>query len=79
MKTPLTQLIDKLTAMQAVAPTIERNVYTKAIREAKEFIQIEEDAIKDAYNTAYHSPELFVFPETYFYHTYPKPETQGEE
>ena len=73
MKTPLTQLIERLEAMQAAAPHIERNVYTKAIREAKELMPIEKEAIKEAWINAWLDWGDYNNAEEYFDLTYPQP------
>lgn len=73
MKTPLTQLIERLEAMQASAPHIERNVYTKAIREAKELIDEEANTIMKAWNKGWLNWDGHVSTTDYFNSTYPQP------
>jgi len=79
MKTPLTQLIDTLKAIRDNAPYIQRSAYTKAINEAKELLQKEEDVIKNAWSSGWLNWDDIDSAKDYFNSTYPKPETQGEE
>lgn len=75
MKTPITQLIERLEAMQAAAPHIERNVYTKAIREAKEMLPIEINEIENAYIQGFAECDATGFMDVnkYILTTYPQP------
>lgn len=73
MKTPITHLIERLEAMQAAAPFIERNVYTKAIREAKEMLKDEKEAIMNAWNNAWLDWDDISSVRDYFDITYPQP------
>lgn len=78
MKTPLTQLIERLEAIQDNAPHIQRSAYTKAINEAKELLEAERDAIECAWTGATLDWDGFDNAEEYFNSTYPKPEPQGD-
>ena len=79
MKTPLTQLIERLEAIRDNAPHIQRSAYTKAINEAKELLKEEEQQIKTAWANAFLDWGGFKNGKEFFDHVYPKPETQGEE
>ena len=78
MKTPLTQLIERIEAIRDNAPHIQRTAYTKAIREAKELIPVEENEIITAWVDGCLDWSGVNNGKEYFAKTYPKPETQGD-